>query len=356
MPSTTIIESLYAFSDWANRKLFQHCASLTDQQLDEPREIGFGSLRNTLFHNLAAEEVWLERWTNVPWRPFPMAADGLSLPDMMVRFEQVDQQRQQLIDLGRSNDWQSDHTYKDAKGNPYTNRLKDLLLHVANHSIHHRAQALQYLKQFGIQIPGGLDYLFYKLAYPSGKQEPATVAALRSHGLDVELGSSPAVDWDRQLVVDYFAYGDWAVDKLFPLVHLLEADQLDRDFRMGMGTIRKTWLHLFDAEAWWWNNWTIGPSPFHKLPNTTSLHEVQQKWHGLRKQRNEWIDSLDATSAQRVVVGKFGESMLHFPIIESMLQLCGHGTHHRAQLVNMLRHSELKPPAIDFVVKLRESI
>jgi len=36
-------------------------------------------------------------------------------------------------------------------------------------------------------------------------------------------------------------------------------------------------------------------------------------------------------------------------IEESLLQLCCHGSHHRAQLVNMLRHSGLKIPAVDVV-------
>jgi uncharacterized damage-inducible protein DinB len=38
-----------------------------------------------------------------------------------------------------------------------------------------------------------------------------------------------------------------------------------------------------------------------------------------------------------------------------MIQLCGHGTHHRAQLINMLRHSQCSPPACDYIVWVRET-
>ncbi|NUQ49181.1 MAG: hypothetical protein HUU27_04585, partial [Phycisphaerae bacterium] len=40
---------------------------------------------------------------------------------------------------------------------------------------------------------------------------------------------------------------------------------------------------------------------------------------------------------------------------ESLLQLCGHGTHHRAQALNMLRHLGGRTPGLDLVTWLREA-
>ena len=354
MTAISVLESLFQFNQWAHRRLFALSASLSEAQLDDSHEIGFGSLRNTLFHNLAAEEVWYERWTGAPWRPFPLSAEGMPLVEMESRFDVVMKNRQTLIEQGRGSDWQSQHPYKDARGNAYSNRLKDLLLHVANHGIHHRAQALQYLKRFGITIPGGLDYLFYKMANPSVRQSTEAIESLKRFGMEVEVGTSQPVAWDGAIMQRYFDYGDWANGKLFPLIQLLEAEQLDRDFGMGLGTIRRIWLHLYDAEAWWWNNWTQGPSAMEKLPNTTSFHELQQRWAELQAKRRPFIEAISEATCRRVVRGNAGGPELQFPLVESMIQLCGHGTHHRAQLVNMLRHSELKPPAIDYVVMLRE--
>src|SRR5262249_25457136 len=145
----------------------------------EPREMGFGSLRNTVFHILAAEEIWLERWTAVPWRPFPVDAKGLSIPEIGHRLEHVAGKRQTLIDSERSDDWQRICEYKDSKGNPYRNRLDGLLLHVANHGIHHRAQALNFLKHCGRTVAGGLDYIFFRFAKPNIVQEPGTLESMR---------------------------------------------------------------------------------------------------------------------------------------------------------------------------------
>ena len=38
-----------------------------------------------------------------------------------------------------------------------------------------------------------------------------------------------------------------------------------------------------------------------------------------------------------------------FPLGVAMLQVCCHGTHHRAQAVNMLRHLGVPPPELDFI-------
>ena len=55
-------------------------------------------------------------------------------------------------------------------------------------------------------------------------------------------------------------------------------------------------------------------------------------------------------SRDRVEAGtvrQFG-GVERFRIIESLVQICAHGTHHRAQLINMLRHSGVTAPALDY--------
>ncbi|MCC6360105.1 MAG: hypothetical protein IT450_15280, partial [Phycisphaerales bacterium] len=44
-----------------------------------------------------------------------------------------------------------------------------------------------------------------------------------------------------------------------------------------------------------------------------------------------------------------------FPLGVTMLQLCCHGTHHRAQCLNMLRHVGATAPPLDVAVLLREA-
>jgi uncharacterized damage-inducible protein DinB len=317
--------------------------------------MGFGSLRNTFFHILAAEEIWLERWTAVPWRPFPIDAAGLPIREIGRRLERVATERQALVERERPDGWRRICEYKDSKGNTYRNQLDGLLLHVANHGIYHRAQALNFLKRFGRTVPGGLDYLFFRFAKPYIAQEPATVESMRKFGMEVATGTSPAVPWDASVIKNYFAYGDWCNEKLLELTSPLDAAALDRDFGMGLGTIRKTALHIADAERWWLKNWTVGPTLFDKAPTATAIADLSGQWKQIRADRARFIDTLDDVSAQRVVTALVGPMSLRVSVIESLLQLCGHGTHHRAQLINMLRHSGVTAPASDYVVWLRQT-
>jgi uncharacterized damage-inducible protein DinB len=350
----TIIDDLYRYNSWANDRIFALCDGLTDDQLDAPHEIGLGSLRNTLFHILAAEEIWLERWSGKPWRPFPLQAEGLPLAEMARRLQQVAADRQALVDRQRPEGWQRVCQYKDSKGNSYRLPLRGLLVHVANHGIHHRAQALQYLKRCGRTVPGGLDYLFFRIAKPHHQQEPATAESLRQYGLEVATGASPAVGWDANLVRNYFAYGDWANARLLPLVAGLDDAALDRPWGMGMDTLRKTLLHIADAERWWLRNWTTGPTAYERAPETTSIAQWQEDWAQMAAERNRFIEALDEPAAQRVVTALVGPMTIRVAVIESLVQLGGHGTHHRAQLINMLRHTGQSPPGCDYSLWLLE--
>src|SRR5207247_562821 len=62
MVRLTTIRELFVHNDWASTHLLSLARPLSDTQLDQPFEMGEGSLRRTLNHMWAAERVWLDRW------------------------------------------------------------------------------------------------------------------------------------------------------------------------------------------------------------------------------------------------------------------------------------------------------
>lgn len=355
MTRKSAIEDLFLYNDWAHQRLFQLCEGLTDEQLDEPREMGFGCLRATLFHNLAAEQIWLDRWKGLSWRPLPGDSQRASLAEIADGLQRTAQERAQLIGDERSSAWQRMITFRDSKGREYRDRLADQLLHVANHGIHHRAQGLSFLKRFGRTVPAGLDYLFYRLARPTVLQEPATAEGLRGFGLEVNSAPGVEVDWDRLRIERYFAYHDWANTQILKLAAQLDGAALDRDFGIGPGSIRKTLAHLHDVEPWWISNWTEGPTKIVRSAVDAPLADLQESWETNAQRRNVFIASLSANEAQRIVSIPAGGPPTRIRISESLVQLCCHGTHHRAQLNNMLRHSGVAPPALDYIIWARQA-
>jgi uncharacterized damage-inducible protein DinB len=57
--------------------------------------------------------------------------------------------------------FESNISYKNSKGQEFTNTLRDILLHVANHTTHHRGQIISDFRQAGIE-PLVTDYIFYR--------------------------------------------------------------------------------------------------------------------------------------------------------------------------------------------------
>lgn len=58
-------------------------------------------------------------------------------------------------------DLQSQITYKNSKGQSFTNVLQDIYFHVINHGTHHRSQIALLLRQNEIAPPAS-DYIFYR--------------------------------------------------------------------------------------------------------------------------------------------------------------------------------------------------
>jgi uncharacterized damage-inducible protein DinB len=64
-----------------------------------------------------------------------------------------------LIDLQQSNLDREVH-YQNSKGEQYYNSVRDILLHIINHSTYHRAQIATILKESEVKVPNS-DYIFF---------------------------------------------------------------------------------------------------------------------------------------------------------------------------------------------------
>jgi uncharacterized damage-inducible protein DinB len=350
-----LIDSLYAYNDWANQRVLKMCHDLSASQLDQPRPMGFGTLRATLFHILAADSICLERWQAMAWRPFPTDPQGMSVEDMAVALQQCSLQRAALINAERDSNWCRMVDYRDSKQTPYHHRLRDLLLHVFNHGVHHRAQALNYLKHFERSAGVGIDYIFYRLAEGNLQQTTETQAALRPIGLAVNDQLGPQVSWNGPIIARQFEYGDWAISKLLDIAVTLDDATLDRSFDIGQGSIRKILLHVFDVERWWNSNWTQGPSPFPHSHSALPMRDLRAQWSEVATLRNQYLAGLNDSSAAAVVEISFAAGPpLRFAIADTACQICVHGTHHRAQVINLLRQVDAPSGNMDLIYALAE--
>lgn len=154
------LRDLYAYTEWANARLFDVAATLGAEAWARDLGGSFPSLGATLAHLVGAEWIWLYRWTgNLPssrpnWSETPECE--------ALRSALRDVERRRAAFFGRLTEAEMDRplTYRLFSGAVQTLPLRDVLLHVANHATYHRGQAAAMLRRLGA-TPPATDFLVY---------------------------------------------------------------------------------------------------------------------------------------------------------------------------------------------------
>jgi len=161
-----ILESLYDYNYWANRRVLAIARSLFESDLIAPAGLGHGSLMATLVHILYAEWLWRMR-TQESYSPGPQSPwEALNLDDTATLdalrarwFEEERAMRAYLAGL-RDSDLEQVVLYQTMSGEARENLLWQLLAQVINHGTQHRSEAALHLTQLG-HSPGDLDFIIY---------------------------------------------------------------------------------------------------------------------------------------------------------------------------------------------------
>ncbi|MCB9855787.1 MAG: DinB family protein [Phycisphaerales bacterium] len=334
------IRELFDNNQWANGHLYEVAAVLSDDDLDRLFDIGPGTLRKILQHLYGAEAIWYERIGGTGYDE-PRAWDAIdSVADLQAASEALHTARDAWLNTLSDADLAKTFTYTLRSGESCTSGLADILVHVCDHGIHHRAQASNMTRHIGEPFRHS-DYLRFRLARPT-VCAPSHETADFLRNADVIVGED--VEAPRPLSLTMlrrqFAYTDWANDLLMDAAKALGDDKLDQAFEMGIGTFRKTMLHIESAERYWLGHWRGESHPtWQELDETTTIAGLADAWKGIRKEREACFDTLDDAALMREVTAEPGKGMhLTFRLGETILQVATHGTHHRAQALNMLRH------------------
>ena len=159
------VRLLYEFNSWANRRMLEACAALSESQFTQHIEASFPSARETVVHICAAEWIWLERWkgrspVKSEWDEFARNFTGLqSVRDYWAGLEA--KQREFVAGLTPES-LARPHEIRTLDGTLYTQPLWQMMQHLANHSTYHRGQVTMMLRQLGAK-PVGTDLItFYR--------------------------------------------------------------------------------------------------------------------------------------------------------------------------------------------------
>ncbi len=157
--SADILRNHLEYTAWASKRLVDTAATLPKEELTRDFQTADHSILGTLVHVYAADRIWLARVTGAPPAPFVTDADhslSVLVNDWPALHERWRKWGAALTDASG----ETMVSYKDTKGNPYTQPLWQIVLHVVNHGTHHRGQVSGFLRSLG-HTPPPLDLAAY---------------------------------------------------------------------------------------------------------------------------------------------------------------------------------------------------
>jgi uncharacterized damage-inducible protein DinB len=147
------------YSAWATQRLMDAAAKLSPEELMRDFKTSDKTVLDTLVHVYAADRIWLTRVLGEQRTTFVDPEDR-DLTVLQSDWPAL-QQRWKLwlrdfteADAGRN------ISYKDTRGNPYTQPVWQIVLHLVNHGTHHRGQVSGFLRAMG-HTPPALDLVAY---------------------------------------------------------------------------------------------------------------------------------------------------------------------------------------------------
>lgn len=140
------IDILLTQDRWAMLRLLDTCRGLTSEQLHRRFPIGLGSLHDTILHIVSANRASADVLAGRTQRP-PVE---LSVQrDVNELFAMVEEAAADLAAHARSGPLDQP-LQRARKDQVYTYTRATILVHSSTHGAHHRAQALNMLRQLGV--------------------------------------------------------------------------------------------------------------------------------------------------------------------------------------------------------------
>ena len=151
---------LFAYNRWANERMIEAAATLTENQVLQDLGSSYPSVRDTLVHIMSAEWVWLSRWQGTSPTSMPEAWQHYGLDEVRREWSALAARLQSFVDEQGAEDLDRAIWYRNIAGEPFTTPLAQMLRHVVNHSTYHRGQITTMLRQLGA-VPPATDLIAY---------------------------------------------------------------------------------------------------------------------------------------------------------------------------------------------------
>lgn len=152
------ILTLYKYNQWANAKILNAAANVTQEQYQAPASFPHGGLRGTLVHALSAEWIWRKRWEGESPTSLLKPEEFPTFESLHTRWTEEERRLMDFVDGLTDERLNATFNYKNTSGKSFTRILWQAMAHVVNHGTQHRTEAAALLTELGCS-PGDIDLI-----------------------------------------------------------------------------------------------------------------------------------------------------------------------------------------------------
>lgn len=156
-----LLVSFTEYEQWANARILQVIASLTNEQVCQDISSSFPSVYKTVLHIWDANTIWWQRLHKAE----EIIVPSLSFHPTMAEIEKglLNSNRQWAEWVRACSEEQLNEilSYRSMSGDAYAQPVKDIVLHINNHGTYHRGQLVTMLRQLGVKVIPQVDYILF---------------------------------------------------------------------------------------------------------------------------------------------------------------------------------------------------
>jgi uncharacterized damage-inducible protein DinB len=163
-----LLQLFYTYNFWATSQLIEVLKGLSEEEISTPGCSGHGSIRKTMAHLFTTQWGWFSWFDKSRSAQEAMTLritpEEIDTPDKLQhKWQEIKKQTNDCLEKLTPQDLMENWTASTAGGFTMTLPLWKLLMHVANHGTHTRAQIVAAIRRLG-HDPGSYEFFRYALS------------------------------------------------------------------------------------------------------------------------------------------------------------------------------------------------
>lgn len=156
-----LLTSYANYDYWANKQILDLVLTLTEAQQKQQVLSSFPSIHKTCSHVWDASRIWWQRLQHDTNVMGPTIDANYPIGEVAGNILKQNREWIDWVTAAAVADLDAVLSYKNNKGDAFSQPVKEILLHLFNHGTYHRGQLVTMLRQVGVEKIPATDYIVY---------------------------------------------------------------------------------------------------------------------------------------------------------------------------------------------------